>query len=267
MATEAAIPLAGPIAAAAALPPPPATPRYWRRLEMWASAVAVLSIAVAMVLFGPDPFFAVIGAVWGLGAIFIWRGGRVLAMVGTVVALLPALLIGSYAVPAMYFLVTHPLSDFSVEGMVFVTLALAAVTVLIAAIAAWFEGRVGALRNRTVPRALGIVAAAVFAVVLAEGAIATVTTPTEAARAGDVSLGIKDVKYSASTMQSGQDVAIHVTNGDASFHTFTIDGHVDKTIASKGQGRVSFHLAAGTYRYYCAVPGHDKTMHGTLTVR
>jgi uncharacterized cupredoxin-like copper-binding protein len=67
-------------------------------------------------------------------------------------------------------------------------------------------------------------------------------------------------------MQSGQNVAIHITNNDASFHTFTIDGHVDKTIASKGQGRVSVHLAAGTYRYYCAVPGHSATMHGTLTV-
>jgi hypothetical protein len=145
---------------------------------MWASAVAVLSIAVAMALLGPDPFFALIAAVWAAGAILMWRGGRRLAMTGTVVALLPAVLIGTYTVPGMFFLVTHPLSILSVEGVLFSVLGLAFCVVLVSAIGAWIEGRVRALQSRGIPRGLGILVVALFAVMLAEGAVAVLTTPT-----------------------------------------------------------------------------------------
>lgn len=265
MATEATVP--APASKAASSPPPPTTPRYWRQLEMWASAVAVLSIAVAMATQGFDLFFGLIAGVWAVGAILMWRGGSRVAMSGTVVAFLPALLLGSFAVPGLFFQVTHPLSTFSVDGVTSAVLALGALLVFVSAIGAWIEGRVGALRSRGIPRTLGALAIAVFLVVLVQGAVVTATTPAEAARPGDTSLGIKDVKFSTGTLQSGSDVAIHIDNKDASFHTFTIDGHVDRTIAANGQGRVTLHLVPGTYHYYCAVPGHAETMHGTLTVR
>ena len=216
---------------------------------------------------GPDPIFIGIGVVYAVAALLLWRGGRITAVLGTVLAILLSILLMTFAIPGLVFIATHPISFFNIEGVIFVILALLATLMVVSGVLSLLEGRVGALQRATAPRALGALAIATFLGVAALGVVARVGYASEAGHAGDLSLKMKDVKFSTDKLQSGSDVAINVANQDGTFHTFTIDGVVDKTVPASSNARVTFHLASGTYRYYCAVPGHSETMHGTLMVK
>jgi azurin len=51
-------------------------------------------------------------------------------------------------------------------------------------------------------------------------------------------------------------------------HTFVIDGQgAKRELPGNATRRVEVPLAAGTYPYFCDVPGHEEIMKGTLTVR
>jgi plastocyanin len=78
---------------------------------------------------------------------------------------------------------------------------------------------------------------------------------------------MKDTKYLTESLDSGQSVSVFITNSDPTAHTFTIDGNVDQAVPAKSSGKVTLSLKPGQYHYYCSVPGHKDTMHGTLTVR
>jgi plastocyanin len=68
-------------------------------------------------------------------------------------------------------------------------------------------------------------------------------------------------------------VTIDFTNPATLEHDVAIEGEDGKEIASseligKGETSVSTELAAGTYTFYCTVPGHREAgMEGTLTVK
>ncbi len=70
------------------------------------------------------------------------------------------------------------------------------------------------------------------------------------------------------TAEPGEDLAIVLTSEDI-LHDFTIDeldAHVAAGAGETAEGGIS-DLEAGTYTYYCSVPGHrDAGMEGTLTV-
>jgi plastocyanin len=165
------------------------------------------------------------------------------------------------------FSATHPVSIFNAGQITFTAMSLLAPVLLIASILSLLEGRVRRLQGATPPRALAGLAAAIFLVMIVMGAVAISGFASQPARAGDASIDMKGTKFSTAKLESGQAVSIHLVNKDSFAHTFTIDGVVDSTIPASGATRVSFQLAPGTYRYYCAVPGHDQDMHGTLTVR
>ena len=62
-------------------------------------------------------------------------------------------------------------------------------------------------------------------------------------------------------------VSLTVTNRGQLPHTFTIDGLVNVEIQPGETKTATFQAAPGTYRFLCAVPGHDQAgMTGTLTV-
>ena len=88
-------------------------------------------------------------------------------------------------------------------------------------------------------------------------------------RPGDVVVSIRTNEFStdALALEPGS-VGLAVTNHDVFWHTFTIDElGLDLRVPNGGTRRVDLDLAPGTYRFVCAIPGHEQAgMVGTLTV-
>ncbi len=88
-------------------------------------------------------------------------------------------------------------------------------------------------------------------------------------RAGDVALSAKNVRFSRDALEAGGDhVSVSLRNRDLFWHTFTIDAlHVDLRVPVGATRRVTFSAPAGTYTYYCRIPGHDAAgMNGQIVV-
>ncbi len=88
-----------------------------------------------------------------------------------------------------------------------------------------------------------------------------------------VSLNLKgeDIKYdqTALTAKAGDAVTVTFQNSGALEHSFVIDAlNVKIEKVQPGQsGTATFSPAAGTYIFYCDIPGHKEAgMTGTLTV-
>lgn len=66
-------------------------------------------------------------------------------------------------------------------------------------------------------------------------------------------------------------VTVELTAGDAVEHTFVVEEAGDQQVVAADAGSTSagtIELEAGTYTFYCDVPGHrDAGMEGTLEVR
>lgn len=63
-------------------------------------------------------------------------------------------------------------------------------------------------------------------------------------------------------------VTLNLSNRDLWWHTFTIDElGVDLKVPMGAEREVTFSAPAGTYKYYCSIPGHDAIMHGTLSIK
>ena len=85
-----------------------------------------------------------------------------------------------------------------------------------------------------------------------------------------VEVDMADISYNPAelTIPANTDVTINLVNSGALEHTFDITDVVESgVIAGGGTGSVTVNLPAGTYEYWCAIPGHkDAGMVGTLTV-
>jgi len=99
-------------------------------------------------------------------------------------------------------------------------------------------------------------------------------TPSEAAGAvpaDPVTVTMVDIAFEPAdfTLPAGTDVMISIPNAGAAFHTFVIDELGIKVEVEAGAtGEVTINAPAGTYVYYCDVPGHKEAgMVGTLTVQ
>jgi uncharacterized cupredoxin-like copper-binding protein len=64
-------------------------------------------------------------------------------------------------------------------------------------------------------------------------------------------------------------VTLQIDNQSSTPHAIEVEGNgveeETKTVTG-GNADVTVDLKPGKYEYYCPVPGHRKTMHGTLTV-
>ncbi len=71
------------------------------------------------------------------------------------------------------------------------------------------------------------------------------------------------------TIAADTDVEISLPNTGASVHDFVIDElDISEEVAPGDTGSVTINAPAGTYTFYCKVPGHRQAgMEGTLTVK
>jgi nitrite reductase (NO-forming) len=84
---------------------------------------------------------------------------------------------------------------------------------------------------------------------------------------------MQDVAFTETTLElpANTDVTLVIHNNGALTHTFDLDElNVHSGELAGGESKtITFNTgAAGTYEYYCAVPGHRESgMVGTLTVK
>ena len=96
---------------------------------------------------------------------------------------------------------------------------------------------------------------------------------TGGAMAGtEVTVQLVDIAFNPNefTIPANTDVRVVLPNNGAAPHTFTIDelGIDSGEVPGGGTGEVTINAPAGTYEYYCRVPGHRPAgMVGTLTVQ
>lgn len=91
----------------------------------------------------------------------------------------------------------------------------------------------------------------------------------EAKAPTDLDLTTENMHYSQTELspENGQ-VILHLSNHDLWWHTFTINElGVDVKIPMEAERVITFNAPPGTYRYYCSIPGHEATMHGTLVIK
>jgi uncharacterized cupredoxin-like copper-binding protein len=65
----------------------------------------------------------------------------------------------------------------------------------------------------------------------------------------------------------GEPLKIVVRNNDSVLHTFTIDAlDIDARLGPHSETLVVIEPSAGTYGFFCQVPGHEQ-MAGLITIR
>ena len=117
-------------------------------------------------------------------------------------------------------------------------------------------------------RKLATAGVAIVVVGAAFAVYVKVTLDEPEVRSGDLTLVAENLEFSTEELHANSgEISIVVDNKDLGGHTFTIDKlDVDEALPGGTSTRVTFEATSGTYRYYCAIPGHDTTMHGTFTI-
>jgi plastocyanin len=145
------------------------------------------------------------------------------------------------------------------------TLGTTAVVGLLSA-AGFLISRGNQTAGRRAARGLAAVALAMIAVVAGVAAVtASNTTPSGKA----IVIAATNARFSATTLTADHGtVTVDFTNNDLFWHTFTVPAlGVDVRAPVKGRGRVSFNAPAGSYEFFCAIPGHKQIgMRGTLII-
>ncbi len=75
---------------------------------------------------------------------------------------------------------------------------------------------------------------------------------------------------SSFTIPADTDVSVTLTNSGVTPHNFTIDNPsvVSDDVQAGQSTALTLNLPAGTYEFYCSIPGHRELgMVGTLTVQ
>jgi plastocyanin len=139
---------------------------------------------------------------------------------------------------------------------------------IVATIGTWLA-RHAPEKGAGIAQGVGIIVLVALLVVTATGLI---QRPDEVETAGpaDIALAAQGMKFDniALSSNAGQ-VTIALTNEDFWWHTFTVDElGVDLRVPMGAERSVTFNAEPGTYRFYCAIPGHETAgMHGTLTIQ
>lgn len=230
----------------------------WRRIQAAGLLGVSLSLFAFLIISGTlIPPVIVFGLIYLALATVVWRfiHRRRVALGSAILALLVLLLRAPFIVEDL----THPESWGS-----FIPQAVRAIAGL-AAVSAGFIS----LRDAPVPGARPFALVASGAVLLATiGSLAAfAATDSQAAQHGDVTLTAERFEYPDNLEATAGLIGFHIDNKDPLHHTFVVEGtNVTLTIPGLKERRIELQLAAGTYRFICDVPGHEK-MTGTLTVR
>jgi plastocyanin len=173
-----------------------------------------------------------------------------------------AVLVVAYVAAAVPFFVadlSHPES-----AATFIPAELSLIAALLALV-----GALGSLSGRSsrAPRALGVAGVVVAIAGAAWAVVATSRITDDTPGAGDVAIEVRDVRYPDRVEIPAGGAAVFVTNADPFRHTFVVDGHdVHRELPASSSKRFDVTLAAGTYRLYCDVPGHEQ-MQTSLVVQ
>ena len=119
-------------------------------------------------------------------------------------------------------------------------------------------------------RVARVVAALALAVILVVAGIAAATASAGTLSGKAIVISATNARFSATTLTADHGtVTVDFTNNDLFWHTFTISAlGVDIRTPVKGHGQVSFSAPAGSYEFFCAIPGHKQIgMRGTLIVQ
>lgn len=96
-------------------------------------------------------------------------------------------------------------------------------------------------------------------------------TPAAAAGGADATVASYDIYFEprALTIPAGTDVTLTLPNEGVTLHNFSIDAlGISVDIAAGATETVTINAPAGSYEYYCNVPGHKPAgMVGTLTAQ
>jgi plastocyanin len=228
------------------------------------AVVSIVLMVVGIVILGPFPPFILMAVLTVVGVVLTrWK-----TRIGAVVIAVPSIaLLLLFAGSSAIFVVSHPIAFVDIFGGLISVLAVVLLVNLIAAVATLVEGVVPVLRSQRASVIVGAIAVLGVVVVAALGAAARLGFTNATAAAGDTRIEMRpDTTFSTQTLDTTQQANIYITNTDGTVHTFTIDGAVNQTVPGNSNGKVSVKLQPGAYQYYCAVPGHRDTMHGTLTV-
>lgn len=131
---------------------------------------------------------------------------------------------------------------------------------------------VALLRRSTSPSRAAriVVGVAIFVLVFGFAFTTVVRLTLEEPKLGpdDLALTAENIAFSTDHLHANEgEISIVVHNADFAGHTFTIDKlDVDESLPGDASTRITFDAPDGTYHYYCSIPGHEETMHGTLTV-
>jgi plastocyanin len=148
------------------------------------------------------------------------------------------------------------------------TMAVLAVTGLLAAVAAFAGRNRAATANPVGPRWLVVGGAIALGIVLVAGSI--LDRSDDQPGPDDLVVITDRSAFEDSELEAeAGTVRVFMDNRDYFWHTFTIRAlGVDLAVPVEATGRVTFEAAPGTYRFVCAIPGHEAAgMVGILTVR
>lgn len=188
-----------------------------------------------------------------------------------IVGAIPAVLLVLLNAPYLPYALTHP-GD--LQGF---TAALPlVVTAIVAVVAGWFSFRDARAQSGSTTPSQRAAIALTIAVAATLGAVATASLGTSGggAAAGEVGptsvVEIRDVKFVQDSIdaKTGETLGVVVVNHDSFAHSFDIDSlgiHVPVPANSSTLVAVT-PKQAGDLKFYCAIPGHDATMHGVVQV-
>ncbi|MEX2532741.1 MAG: cupredoxin domain-containing protein [Nitriliruptoraceae bacterium] len=95
-------------------------------------------------------------------------------------------------------------------------------------------------------------------------------SPADSSASGAVEVEAGDLYFEPESLSASAGVIeITLVNAGAVEHDFVIEeaGNTEVVLAQAGETATgSIELEAGTYTFYCSIPGHRTTMEGTLEV-
>lgn len=230
----------------------------WPRVLAWALIATIPALVLVMIVNKfPIPPLVIICIVFAIlaYAVLRWPEKRWLLILATVLATLALL----SSVPFVIEDLQHPES-----GWIFMPTVVGMITNVVAIIA----GIAAILRASTVPIRPLVGGAAVLSVVLvAVSLVATLGVEDDTPQDGDILVTAEDVEYPETLTASAGTFGLYIENKDLVRHTFVIDDEdVKQELPSSANRRLELTLEAGSYEFYCDVPGHEEDMKGTLTV-
>ena len=233
----------------------------WRRLQVLAAVGVLGSLLVPMLIqLSLEPFVLAMAAPIAIGLLVMLRWPRV----GAIWLGVSSLGLLLFSAPFLAEALTHPesLADF-------IPLTIFAVSILVgtvAAIPSFRRGRGPDAASR-LARAIAVGAGVIIVAGVLVSTVTAARIESVRAQAGDIQVVAEDFRFRPAGFEAESGtISVHVTNGDDTRHTFTIDElGVDLNVPPNSMQRVSFEANPGTYNFYCRP--HAPGMAGVLVVR